>query len=339
MKGFLKKAGFVLIRLPSILLILGCLFIFISNNILSFGFSLLLPELLFLNIITGVYWLLKKNKLALLSILGLIVYFLCFDSFLQLNSSKLIELDNSVLKPVTLSILTYNANGFKHDNNDIDEQIVNFIKSKNPDVFCIQEFSAIKYKYFKDYPFWYKTNIFTVNKSVMAVFSKYPIMDKGYIEFPDSSNGAMYVDLKKNEKIVRVYNIHLESFKIRKDFYNFSEVTGYNSLRYRISKAEKMRKDQADILISHISKFDGKTVICGDFNSTQFSYAYRNLKNSKKDTFIESGYGFGGTYSRRNYPFRIDFILVDNDIDVLSHQNFNLKLSDHEPIFTSLVIN
>ena len=347
LKLIIQKLGLAITLLPSVLLIFGCFFIFLADNLVSFIFTLIIPTLLVLNLIFGIYWLFKKKKAFLLSFFGVILYFLCFDSFLQLNLPVASNFNKTSLKLDALSILSFNTNGFKHDydENDYDERkfdtddpIVNFINNTNPDIFCIQEFSAIKYKYFGNYPYWFKTNIFTFNKSVMAIFSKYPIIDKGYITFPNSSNGAMYVDLTFNEEIIRVYNLHLESFKVPKNFHYYSEPTSFNFLRSRIGKAEKIRKEQAVLIKEHIDKFKGKVIISGDFNSTQFSSSYNTLKDSRKDTFIEAGSGFGATYPLFNYPFRLDYILVDNRFEVFSHENFDLKISDHEPILTRLLI-
>jgi len=346
--SIIKKISYILIWLPSILLLFGCVYLFYANNFVSLGFSLVLPILFILNVIIGVYWLINKNKLVLFSVFCGLIYFLCFDSFFQFNSEKKIDTNNEGLNLNTISFLTYNAGGFSfddgiRDNNNKErvsnDPIVKFIINENPDIFCIQEFSAIKFKYFKDHPHWYKTNIFTQNKSVLALFSKYPIIDKGYIEFPDSTNGAMYVDLDINDEQVRVYNIHLESFKVRGEFYNFREVSAYKSLKSTINKAEEKRLEQIYLVKKHMETFNGKVIVCGDFNTTQFSFTYQLLKGSKKDTFIERGFGFGATYVRRGYPFRIDYILVDEDIKVISHKNFDLKYSDHEPILSELVIN
>ena len=348
MHSIIKKSSFILIRLPSFLLLCACVFQFFGNNIFSLGFSLILPILFVLNTIIGVYWLIKKDILFLFSVFCILIYFLCFDSFLQVNSEEKIDITNSESVLNTISLLTYNAGGFdfddsiRDDNNkqkESNDPIVKFIIKENPDIFCIQEFSAIKYKYFKGHPYWYKTNIFTQDKSVLALFSKHPIIDKGYIEFPNSNNGAMYVDLDINDKPIRVYNLHLESFKVRSKFYDFGETTSYRLLKSAINKAEQKRIEQVALLKEHMTAFNGKVIICGDFNSTQFSRAYQLLKDSKKDTFVEKGFGFGTTYFGKGYPFRIDYVLVDKDIEVLSHQNFDLKLSDHEPILTKLVIN
>ena len=60
------------------------------------------------------------------------------------------------------------------------------------------------------------------------------------------------------------------------------------------------------------------------------------MKNNKKDTFIERGKGFGSTYELFNYPFKIDHILVDEAFEVVSHKNFNINLSDHEPVLVEI---
>lgn len=326
-------------------MIFGCFIVFHVDNYVSFLFTLIIPTLFVLNLIFGIYWLFRMKKVLLLTLCCTILYFLCFDSFWQFNPHVPSSLNKTSLKTDTLSLLLYNANGFTYDDHvrdiddsikDSDDPIIKFIINKNPDIFCIQEFSAIKYKYFRNYPYWYKTNIFTKNKSVMAIFSKYPILDKGYISFPNSSNGAMYTDLSFNKEVIRIYNLHLESFKIPVNFYDFSKARSYSTKYSRISKAEKNRKDQVIIVKRHIDTFEGKVIVCGDFNSTQFSSTYNILKDSRKDSFIEAGSGFGSTYKLFNYPFRLDYILADDSFDVLSHKNFNLKFSDHEPILVNL---
>ena len=343
LKRIFKKLGLSLALTSSVLFLVGCIFVFVTDNLVSFVFSLILPILLILNLIFGVYCLVKKNKIFFLSFFCVFVYFLCFDSFFKFNSLMTSELGKTSSKLDTLSILSYNTDGFKNNDKDgkvdIGGQIVNFIKNKNTDIFCIQEFSAIKYKYFSDYPYFFKTNIFAgKGKSVMAIFSKYPIIDKGYISFPNSRNGAMYVDLILNKKVIRIYNLHLESYRTN-TIHQLNNSKSYSPLINRIGKAEKTRKEQATLVKNHIDNFKGKVVICGDFNSTQFSSVYKLLKHSRKDSFIEAGNYFGSTYKLYKYPFRLDYILVDDSFEVLSHQNFDLKLSDHEPILSSLAIN
>ncbi|MFV9551510.1 endonuclease/exonuclease/phosphatase family protein [Algibacter sp. PT7-4] len=291
---------------------------------------------------SGVYLFYKKSKFYLLSVISLIVYCICFNSFFQINTALISN--NKDPKTDALTVLTFNTQGFKHYKKegkiDIDQEIIRFIQNKSPDIFCIQEFAAMKYKFFKEaYPNFFKTNLFAApNKSVMAIFSKYPIINKGFVDFPDSDNGAMFVDVKINNRIIRVYNLHLESYKINLGS-NFNSPKLLNNVINTISHVEKKRKGQAEIMNTHIEKYKGKVIICGDFNSTPFSSVYRLIKNNYKDSFIESGYGLGKTFEFYKYPFRLDYVLVDNTFDVVSHENFNLKLSDHEPVFVKLALN
>ena len=85
--------------------------------------------------------------------------------------------------------------------------------------------------------------------------------------------------------------------------------------------------------------FEGKIIICGDCNSTQYSKAYRALKKERQDTFLKKGFGLGTTYNLLGYPLRLDYVLVDKGFDILSHENFKLGYSDHEPIMTRLKLN
>lgn len=340
LKKYFRKLSHIIILLPSVLLLLGCFYNYISYDFLSFSFSITIPILLVFNVIIGIYWLIKKDKYYLFSLFCLIIYFLSFNSFIKIIPFNFLIDSKVQITNDTLSLLTFNVNGFDDRKNEsIDEDLLSFVKKNNPDVFCIQEFSAIKYKLFvRDYPHFYKTNIFTKGKSVMAVFSKYPIVNKGYINFIDSHNGAMYVDLNVNDKKIRIYNLHLESFQIN----SFSQVySKYRLLKIikSINKAEQKRREQAIKIKNHINNYNGEVIVCGDFNSTQFSTTYRVLKESKKDSFNEAGFGLGTTYKLRKLPFRIDYVLTDDNIKILSHQNFDLKLSDHEPVLVKMKLN
>lgn len=173
------------------------------------------------------------------------------------------------------------------------------------------------------------------NKTVLSVFSKYPIINKGYVEFFDSINNTMFVDVEINGEIVRIYNVHLESYRTTK-IHQLENPNSYKPLIKRVFEADNTRAEQARMVKTHLNGFKGKSIIIGDFNSTQYSTVYRILKDDKKDTFTEAGRGFGCTYELFDYPFKIDHILVDDTFEVINHQNFNLNLSDHEPVLAEI---
>jgi len=311
------------------LLIVGCIIVSFQNNVISFLFSIFIPILFAINVLLLIYCVIKRKlSLIIIVIIGFTMYFGLFNSFFQINFKE------SPTNTNVMSVLSFNVHNFYPDSDidGVDEPIVNSIKERKADVICFQEFSAIKYKKFKEYPYWFKTNIIAPNNSVMAIFSKYPIVNKNYIDFPNSPNGAMFIDILYKKQVVRIYNIHLQSFEFA--------ISSYRTIVKKISKTIKLQKEQAQLILEHIKSFNGKVIITGDFNSTQFSLPYYILRENRKDSYIEKGKGFGTTYELLNYPLRLDYILLDNSFEVVSHQNFNLKLSDHEPVFVKLrVIN
>ena len=120
-------------------------------------------------------------------------------------------------------------------------------------------------------------------KTGNAIFSKFPIVNEGKIEFPKSNNDAIFADVKIGKDLVRVYNIHLQSIKISPDVSEISEnVEGINQQKSqqifkRISEAFKKQQEQAEIIMEHKKTCQYPLVICGDMNNSAFSYVYRGF--------------------------------------------------------------
>ena len=72
--------------------------------------------------------------------------------------------------------------------------------------------------------------------------------------------------------------------------------------------------------------------MCGDFNDTPLSYTYRLMSRGLQDAFREKGRGFYNT-------FRIDYVLVSDDFEVLSYEVPSVEFSDHHPVFVRLKYN
>jgi endonuclease/exonuclease/phosphatase (EEP) superfamily protein YafD len=313
----------------SVFLILGSLWVKYIDDYISLFFSVTLPIIAIANILVFVWGLFKKKKWLFIPIMGLLVFYMLFGSFFQLN----FEPKDSQTE--TLSILTFNVAGFvQKDGTSIDnryDKITDFINKQDADIVLFQEFSHIKLDVFKNYKYAFYGYRENVSKSLQVIISKYPIKNKGYIDFKDTRNNAMYIDLLIKGEKVRIYNLHLQSFKIRS-----GDSKRVGSTLSKITRSQKMRKQQVDLIINDMKNFGGKVIVAGDFNNMQFSSTYLDLVKDKKDTFIDKGYGLGRTYVLKGYPFRLDYILVDESIEVVSHKNFKLNYSDHEPIKAKL---
>ena len=289
-------------------------------------FSLFVPLLVVLNTIFFVYWLLKLHKNALLSLLVLAIGWFSTPPLIKFSGKEIIL--NKDLK-----IMSYNVRLFNHykhiEDITTEQKIYEFINDENPDIIAMQEFYQsnllnikLPYKYIKT-----KTK---ANKFGLAIYSKHPIVNSGSLNFKNSANNTIFVDIVKNKDTIRVYNVHLESLKINPNQENFGQENS-EKLISRLKEGFKKQATQTDTFLEHEKKWKGKKIIAGDFNNTSFSWVYNQISTNKKDAFIEAGIGFGKTYNYW-FPMRIDFILTDNDAIINSFNTFNDKFSDHFPV-------
>ena len=82
-----------------------------------------------------------------------------------------------------------------------------------------------------------------------------------------------------------------------------------------------------------------RRIVCGDFNDTPLSYTYRLMSRGLQDAFREKGRGFSHTYRGFYNTFRIDYVLVSDDFEVLSYEVPSVEFSDHHPVFVRLKYN
>ncbi|MBT8183714.1 MAG: endonuclease, partial [Eudoraea sp.] len=104
----------------------------------------------------------------------------------------------------------------------------------------------------------------------------------------------------------------------------------------RIGTSFRKQREQAELVRAHSNSTVYKKLLMGDLNNTQFSNVYKTVKGALTDTFQEEGTGYGRTHNFEYFPVRIDFILVDDAFEIMTHKNFDLKLSDHLPIMASI---
>ena len=303
--------------------------------------TLFLPFFLVLNLLFFVYWLIQLKKYIFVSGLVLLLGITFINKFYNLKQTELPKSDKE------FTIMSYNVrlfNKFKwYQKANIPSQIAQFVEDKNPDILCVQEYSDLEKTKFSNYKY---QHIFKEGKNIIvgnAIFSKYKIIDKGVINFPNSTNNAVYADIIKDKDTLRVYSMHLQSIKISTDIED-EEIQKMNESKTKyifrkISDAFTKQQEQALLVKAHYSKCKYKKIICGDMNNSAFSFVYRTIKGSMQDTFEASGSGFGKTYNFKYYPARIDYIFADKTIQVKSFETLNdFYNSDHFPLISRLEI-
>jgi len=246
-------------------------------------------------------------------------------------------------KPSDLKIMSYNV--WKFNNNgwikqpSIGDSIIKFLNDQSPDILCVQEHARKRHRQLsKQYPYRSETP-YSTKRTIQAIFSKFPIVNSGSMDLPDTMNNIIYADIVHIKDTIRVYNIHLQSFSIVPSTDDFSDGEKSERVYKRLVSTFSKQLEQAKIFRDHLTNSPYTNIVCGDFNNTQFSNVYKIVKGDLKDSFLEEGDGFGRTYNLWKIPLRIDYILADPDFEILSHQNFDERLSDHYPIMATLRLN
>lgn len=288
--------------------------------------SLLVPVFIVINFIFMLFWILNVRKKFLLSFVVLILGYSHVTSMYKFSETSTEPSENS------LSVMSYNVRLFNiYDwiqEAEIDQKIIDLVRTNSPDIVAFQEFHQKHTEAFDFYKYQYIVGKGKSQNVGQAIFSRFPIVRKGSIEFPKTSNNAIYIDIVQNEDTIRVYNLHLQSLHINPQKEEFSQKNSERLLK-RMANAFKMQQTQAELFELNRRDCKYKQIILGDFNNTQFSNVYKKIKGNMKDAFVEAGKGFGKTWDFPYFPLRIDFILTDSSFTVNSFKTFSEHYSDH----------
>lgn len=341
--SWFNKIIFFLNIVLTVLTVLAYVLPFLAPKLFPFlcVLTLILPLFLIFNGLFFIYWMLQLKRQMILSGIVLIIGITFINKFYKFSNTAIKEDEGDFV------VMSYNVRLFNLfdwiPRDDVKQKIKRFIDEQNPDILCIQEYSEtakIDLRVYKHKFIFMQGNKIRTGQ---AIFSKYPIIDKGNINFPDSDNTVIYADIRIETDTIRVYDMHLQSIKITPDVNEIQEnVDAIDKekselLIKRISKGFRKQQLQAEILMKHKNNCHYPILICGDMNNSAFSYVYRNVKGNLNDCFEEAGKGFGETYNFKYYPARIDYIFANKSLKVKSFQNFSdFKNSDHYPVVARL---
>ena len=257
-----------------------------------------------------------------------------FNPFFEISSEE----DTSEYKK-TIRVLSYNVRLFNaYEDNPASEKVSKtfseIINEEKPDVISVQEYYIENKVDFSEYPYQH-INFKEKNKLGHAIFSKYPIVNKGAFNFSETSNNTIYADIVKGEDTLRVYNVHLQSMGI-KPRVSYLQENDKTRLRRRITDAFVKQEGQVAKIKEHNEKSPYRTLVMGDFNNTSFSYVYKSMTTTMQDAFLKRGNGIGTTFKFDFYPMRIDYILASEDFEVLKFNTMEKSFSDHYPVSATM---
>jgi endonuclease/exonuclease/phosphatase family metal-dependent hydrolase len=351
MKRFFYKIMLAGNILFAIALLLSYLAVHVSPESFALPalFGLAYPYLLLINILFAIAWAILLKYEAVISVAVIALGITHLTNYIKIGRP-------SGKKEGTFKVMSYNVrmfNSYENQNSGSEKKVITFLKEQKPDIICLQEFYINGNPADKDQ--YYRTALGGKYHSHMKMigsgrnryygivtYSRYPIAGKGEMVHPGSSSLSIFTDVIIEKDTFRIFNNHLQSFRLKRMERSFVEemtdpgdneaIVAMKSLSLSLKKGFIRRAQQAESLKARIEQSPYPVIVAGDFNDTPVSYSYRKIRKGLNDSFVHSGYGAGFTY-RGNYPAnRIDYILYDNKLESRFFEIFKVRYSDHYPV-------
>jgi len=304
---------------------------------------LLLPFFIFGNVLTLVFWLIRRRwiwlAIPLITILCCIPFIGTFYQPSILSSTSSRQSDFKIAS-YNVALFGREITGFRADD------ILSEMKDQKVNILCLQEF--MEQSGDRDNTASYM-NHFTHSakgRNDMVIFSMFPIKASGIIDFGATNNSGMWADVEVRSRLVRIFNVHLETTGFNRTLSHVAKQSQQqssplsrsiilNAVYGNFTRGMAVRAGQADIVARHISESPYPVVLCGDFNDVPYSYTYRTMKGQLVDGFTECGSGFMYTL-RGGKKVRIDYIFHDEAFHGVDYYKKSLSYSDHDPVFMSI---
>lgn len=308
------------------------------------------PFILGGNILFVLFWILLRRRVFLLSLVTILMGWGYVTRFVQLKGQ---ETGEEGIKVLSYNVRHFSGAGLGGEKPSA-AQIIAFLDRQNADIICLQE-SRLR-----------KNNIFNLSKTVKELdevqhyqfasssqsygsvtMTRYPIVNMGEIRFENSRNITIFTDMLIGGDTVRVYNVHLQSYRINPKEYDALEsidlqeeknIEVKKKVLVQMRKAFRMRAGQVETIRQHMDACHYAIIVCGDFNDTPASYAYCTLQRNMIDAFVNSGRGVGRTYVGKLPSFRIDYILHSKHFESYNFETIDFFRSDHLPVSCTLIL-
>ncbi len=315
---------------------------------------LIMPLLYLVDLVLLLFWIVRWHAMALIPLAVGLLGVGAVSLFWQ--PQMLREYEESDRSKNRFKVMTYNTMGM---NNRVNNRLVSAldeitaaIDSVHPDILCLQEFqstrNAPRRKFNKMVP-WLKHSkvVYKIDSRNdhgwgLAVYSRYPILNSGHVDFEHLPNSAIWCDVVLKGDTVRVLNVHLQTTSITTDeqkyINNMTFVTDttrqekFRNMYYKLGMNYRIRAEQAKVIRRAVEESPYEIIVCGDFNDPPMSYTYRKIARGLNDSYCEAGYGPSYTYKSFFNLLRIDYVLYSDGLKAHDYSSPLFDCSDHKPV-------
>lgn len=273
----------------------------------------------------GAFWLRTHRKYGFIHLGLLALNYGLLGHHIQFNGP-------AEVRQTDVRLLTLNAQNFGALAPN-RKMLLARLEDERPDIFCVQEYaeqlrgsqtptSRLIAEEFglKEYRFLpYQPG----GRFGLAVFSRFPVVRSGLV---GGAGRAMYADLALYDDTLRVYNLHLESYKLRSQTrYGLGLSQPPEGVRVkskRLSPRESWavargllkvwRRQETGVAAfrRHLGRCKHRAVVCGDLNHPPGTHIYRQVRAGGDSAFGERGSGMPKTYGAGLFSFRIDHVFL-----------------------------
>lgn len=322
--------------------------------LLGFAF----PVLLIIDIFLLLTYLALRQRRCLIFLFCILANYSNIQVFIRFHGSSEPERSRWEEKG-RIKVLSYNVHLFdyysssRENRGQLKDQLLSFLEDQDADIVCMQEYYESKDGTFassgrmRKSGYRYATSPAGKNNFYYGnrIYSKYPILKEGTL--PGLSLfDIVYADILIGKDTLRVYDMHLSSFRFDETDSRFlssltslsnSENYKHGTLRMlrKMKKATLERRQQIRILLDHADreKTPSRILICGDMNDHPLSNAYVSFKRKGfEDSFVKAGKGTGQTYQGFYPSYRIDYLFYKGRMETLYFDTQKVEYSDHRPV-------
>ncbi|MEG0807399.1 MAG: endonuclease/exonuclease/phosphatase family protein [Alistipes sp.] len=301
--------------------------------------ALLMPVILFANVVAAIWWLVRRKWLvAVMPVAALLI-----NMNYVAASIRLPDPEGDHHPKCGLRVATLNVDGFRRYQQRTTSTygMSDLIEQESVDVFCMQEFLDDNVVTGDSIAAYFAARMpYFVREKGEAIVSVFPILNHGYVGFPGTNNDYLWGDLLVGTDTIRVVTIHLQTTGIStlQDLYwrAYRRKMPFLMMFPEVARNTKLRMPQVDEICNLVDTTHYPVIVVGDCNDTPSSYTYRRMTERLVDGFMTCGHGYGATFRGVGGFLRIDYIFHSKEVECVHYYLPDKDVSDHKTVIADL---